>query len=167
MASLVLLVAITAFLIFLLFLSIKRVGDGEHGVVFHMGAPRGGKRGPGFVFLTPFLESMTRVDVRPRTTDVTVRERTLDGCRVEVEVVVRYRVFDPERSVIAVENHARATRQVMEPALRSRISQTNLDELINQIESVNQDLENVTDELTSPWGVEIMGVRVESVRTDR
>jgi regulator of protease activity HflC (stomatin/prohibitin superfamily) len=167
MVTLIFLLAVTAFLIFLLFLSVKPLGEGEYGVVFHSGAPRGGKRGPGLVFLTPFLESMTRVDVRPRTVGLVVKEWSLDGTRAEVEVTVRYRVSDPERSVVAAGDYVRSTERVMRSALGDMISRTNAGELAASVESINRDLRNTANELTSPWGVEIMGLRVEAVRQDR
>ena len=166
MVSLIFLLAVTALLIFLLFISVKLLGDEEYGVIFHSGSPRGGKRGPGLVFLTPFVESVTRVDVRPRTTGLTVKEWSPDGTRVEVEVTVRYRVSDPERSVVAAGDYVRSTERVVRSALGDLISRTNADEIAANVESITTDLRNTANELTSPWGVEIMGLRVEAVTAE-
>lgn len=167
MVALAFMLAVTALLVFLLLLSVKPLGEGEYAVIFHSGAPRGGKRGPGLVFLTPFVESMTRVDVRPRTTALTVREWTPDGKRAEVEVTVRYRVSDPERSVLATGDYVRSTERVMRATLGDMISRARAGRIAANVEDLNRDLQNATRELTAPWGVEIMGLRVESVRTIR
>ena len=164
MLPLIFLIGLTALLVFLLFLSVKRLGDGEYGVVFRTGRPQWGKPGPGFVFMTPFVESLARVDVRPRTVELEVREWTPDGVRVAVEVTVGYRVSDPERSVVAVGDYAQATEWVLQSALGSAIASTNAPELAANVESLSADLERTTTELTRPWGVEIMGLRVEAVR---
>ncbi len=166
MASIALLVAVVVIIVSLLVVSVRRIGEHEYGVIFRMGRVRGGVEGPGVVLLVPFLDALTRVNMRPQTLNVLVENTSsADGFPVEVEATVHYRVFDPEKSVTEVDDYRVATEEVVRSFLRSLISQNRLDEIGYGIESLNEDLQNTTEMLTGTWGVEILQLEANAVRT--
>ena len=154
---------IVVVVLILLPMSIKIVKEYERGVVFRLGRLVGAK-GPGLVFIIPFIDSMQRVDLRVVTMDVPSQEIiTRDNVTVRVNAVVYFRVVDPEASVIKVLDHIRATSQISQTTLRNVVGQSELDELLTEREKLNQALQKIIDEHTDPWGVKVSTVEIKEV----
>ncbi|MGD9116650.1 MAG: slipin family protein [Dehalococcoidia bacterium] len=147
----------------LLPMTIKIVKEYERGVIFRLGRLVGAK-GPGLFFIIPFIDSMTRVDLRVVTMDVPSQEViTKDNVTVRVNAVAYFRVVDPEASVVKVLDHIRATSQISQTTVRNVLGQSELDELLTQREKLNQSLTKIIDEHTDPWGVKVSTVEIKEV----
>lgn len=143
--------------------SIRIVQEYERGVIFRLGRVVGGK-GPGLFFVVPIIDRMFRVDLRTVTLDVPSQEAiTQDNVTVKVNAVVYFRVINPEDSVIQVEDFRRATWQIAQTSLRNVIGQSSLDELLQNREQINEQLQNIIDEATEPWGVKVSIVEIKDV----
>lgn len=159
----VLIVAIIILLLILLSSAIRILREYEVGVVFRLGRYIG-SRGPGFVMIIPGVEKMVRVDKRTRTIDVPPQDViTKDNVPVKVNAVLYFRIVDPAKSVIEVENYRYATLQISQTTLRSILGQAELDELLSKREKINRELADVIDELTDPWGVKVTVVEIKDV----
>ncbi|MBK5256866.1 MAG: slipin family protein [Vicinamibacteria bacterium] len=135
----------------------------ERGVIFRLGKLVGAK-GPGLVILIPFVDRMVKVDLRIVTTDVPKQEMmTRDNVPVSVDAVVYFRVMDPEAAIVRVENFLKASSLIAQTTLRSVIGQSELDELLSQREKINQQLQEIIDRQTDPWGVKVSAVEVKDV----
>jgi regulator of protease activity HflC (stomatin/prohibitin superfamily) len=145
--------------------AIKIVKEYERGVIFRLGrVRRGGAKGPGLFLLVPFVDKMEKVDLRTVTMDVPPQDViTRDNVPARVNAVVYFRVMDPNKSVIEVENHVLATSQISQTTLRSVLGQKDLDDLLTDRESVNEELQSIIDEQTDPWGVKASVVEVKDV----
>ena len=156
--------AVIAFAIFVLITSaIKVVQEYERGVIFRLGRVVGVK-GPGIIFLIPFIDRMVKIDLRTITLDVPSQEAiTRDNVTIKVNAVVYFRVIDPERSVVAIEDYQKATWQIAQTSLRSVMGQSDLDELLIRRDEVNQKLQQIIDEQTEPWGIKVSIVEVKDV----
>ena len=144
-------------------MSIKIVTEYERGVIFRLGRLVGA-RGPGLFFIIPFVDRMTKVDLRVITMDVPSQEViTKDNVTVRVNAVVYFRVVDPEASVVKVLDHIRATSQISQTTLRNVLGQSELDELLASREKLNQMLQKIIDEHTDPWGVKVSTVEIKEV----
>lgn len=165
MSLLVLIVAISGAVVVLLAFSVRRIGEGESGVIFRTGRLRGVEEGPGIVFLIPFVDTMTRVDRSPRTIGVTVGDvATDDGLRVGIDASVRYRIVDPARSLTEVADLDSAMREMITFALRDMISKTHLDEIDVQLSTVGDDPRHAFGQTDDPRGIEIVGFEAGPVR---
>lgn len=143
--------------------AIKIVQEYERGVIFRLGRLVGA-RGPGLFFLIPFVERMQKVDLRVVTLDVPSQEViTKDNVTVKVNAVVFLRVVDPDASVVKVFDHRVATFQMAQTTMRSVLGQSDLDELLAQRDKLNQILQKIIDEATSPWGVKVTAVELKDV----
>jgi regulator of protease activity HflC (stomatin/prohibitin superfamily) len=150
-------------LLFLLLSSVRVVQEYERGVIFRLGRFIGAK-GPGIFLLIPFLDRMIKIDLRVVTLDVPTQEAiSKDNVTIKVNAVVYFRVIDPGKAVIQVEDYRRATWQIAQTTLRNVIGQSELDELLAHREKVNQDLQKIIDEQTEPWGVKVSLVEVKDV----
>jgi len=150
-------------LLILLPMSVKIVPEYERGVLFRLGRLVG-QRGPGFFLIIPFVDKMTKVDLRVVTMDVPSQEViTKDNVTVRVNAVVFFRVVDPEASVVRVLDHIRATSQISQTTLRNILGQSELDELLTAREKLNQMLQRIIDEHTDPWGVKVSTVEIKEV----
>ena len=156
--------AVLALLLIMLFTAtVKVVQEYERGVVFRLGRYVGA-RGPGLILLIPALERMVKVDLRVITMDVPSQEViTRDNVTVKVNAVVYFRVMDPIKSVVQVENYLYATSQEAQTTLRSILGQAHLDELLSERERLAAVLQQVIDEHTDPWGVKVTQVAVKAV----
>ena len=144
-------------------MAIKIVKEYERGVIFRLGRLVGA-RGPGLFIIIPFVDSMTKVDLRVVTMDVPSQEViTRDNVTVRVNAVVYFRVVDPEASVVKVLDHIRATSQISQTTLRNVLGQSELDELLASREKLNQMLQKIIDEHTDPWGVKVSTVEIKEV----
>jgi regulator of protease activity HflC (stomatin/prohibitin superfamily) len=134
--------------------AIRILREYERGVIFRLGKLLGAK-GPGLIFLIPIVDRMVRMDLRVVTISVEKQEvMTRDNVPVTVDAVVYFRVVDPQSAVVKVENFLKAT---------SLMSQTTLDDLLSQRESINLKLQEIIDRQTEPWGVKVTAVEVKDV----
>jgi regulator of protease activity HflC (stomatin/prohibitin superfamily) len=144
--------------------AIKVVKEYERGVIFRLGRVQGGPKGPGLFILLPLVDRMVKIDLRTVTMDVPPQDIiTRDNVPARVNAVVYFRVTDPNRSVIEVENHVLATSQISQTTLRSVLGQKDLDELLTNREEINEELQRIIDEQTDPWGVKVSVVEVKDV----
>ncbi len=158
------LVIVAIFVISLIISAIKVVKEYERGVIFRVGRVRGGPKGPGLFILLPFIDKMVKVDLRTVTMDVPPQDViTRDNVPARVNAVVYFRVVDPNRSVLEVENHVLATSQISQTTLRSVLGQKDLDNLLINREEINEELQNIIDEQTDPWGIKVSVVEVKDV----
>jgi regulator of protease activity HflC (stomatin/prohibitin superfamily) len=148
---------------FFMLTSIRVLNEYERGVIFRFGRIMGA-RGPGLILLIPLAEKMVRVDLRTITLDVPSQDAiTRDNVTVKVNAVVYFRVVDPNRAVIEVENYLLATSKLAQTTLRSVMGQVELDELLSQREAINHKLQTILDTQTEPWGVKVANVEVKQI----
>jgi regulator of protease activity HflC (stomatin/prohibitin superfamily) len=144
--------------------AIKVVKEYERGVIFRLGRVQGGPKGPGLFILLPFIDNMVKIDLRTVTMDVPPQDViTRDNVPARVNAVVYFRVVDPNKSVIEVENHVLATSQISQTTLRSVLGQKDLDSLLTNRDEINDQLQTIIDEQTDPWGIKVSVVEVKDV----
>jgi len=135
------------------FSAVKILDEYERGVVFRLGK-YSGVRGPGLILLVPGLEKMVKVDLRVVTMDVPSQDIiSKDNVTLKVNGVVYFKVSNPDRAIISVENYYHATAQIAQTTLRSVIGQYELDEILAHRDMINNKLAEILDELTGPWGI--------------
>jgi regulator of protease activity HflC (stomatin/prohibitin superfamily) len=162
--SAIVVVIIAIFVAGILISSIKVVKEYERGVIFRVGRVRGGPKGPGLFILLPAIDRMVKVDLRIVTMDVPPQDViTRDNVPARVNAVVYFRVIDPNKSVLEVENHVLATSQISQTTLRSVLGQKDLDNLLINREEINDELQRIIDEQTDPWGIKVSVVEVKDV----
>ena len=143
--------------------TVKILKEYERGVIFRLGRLLGTK-GPGFFLIIPFVDQMTKRDLRVVTMDVTPQEViTRDNITVRVNAVIYFRVVNPEDSVVNVNDYIRATSQIAQTTLRNVLGQSELDELLVQREKLNMMLQKIIDEHTDPWGIKVATVEIKEV----
>ena len=149
--------------VFILANAVKVLQEYDRGVVFRLGRFVG-VRGPGLVLLIPIIERMVRVSLRVVTFDVPPQDViTKDNVSVKVNAVLYFRVMEPSKSVIEVQDYMYATSQVAQTTLRSVLGETELDELLAAREKLNRKLQQIIDEQTDPWGIKVSLVEVKHV----
>src|SRR5215204_1169028 len=162
--SAIVVVIIVIFIAGILISAIKVVKEYERGVIFRLGRVRGGPKGPGLFILLPGVDKMVKVDLRIVTLDVPPQDIiTRDNVPARVNAVVYFRVVDPNRSVLEIENHVLATSQISQTTLRSVLGQKDLDNLLINREEINEELQRIIDEQTDPWGIKVSVVEVKDV----
>jgi len=158
------LLSLLILLVVILTAAIKILPEWERGVILRLGRLSSPK-GPGLIVIIPFIDRLIRVSIRVVTLDVPQqRVITLDNVTIEVDAVVFYRVVDPAKSVVAVEDFRRASFFVTQTTLRNVIGQSEMDELLARRERINEKLQVIIDEATEPWGVKVGAVEVRDVR---
>lgn len=161
--NIVIIFAVAIFAIIILAAAIRIVNEYERGVVFRLGRYVG-VRGPGLIFLIPFIERMVKVDLRVVTMDVPRQECiTLDTVTVKVDAVVYFRVVRPEDAVLNVEQYIRATSLLSQTTLRNVVGQSELEDLLAHRDKINERLQRLIDEGTEPWGIKVSMVEVRDV----
>ena len=161
--SLFIIVAILLIILMVLASTIKIVKEYERGVVFRLGRLVG-PRGPGLILLVPFIERMQKIDLRTVTLDIPAQEViTRDNVTVRVNAVAYFRVLDPNAAIVNVTDYNRATSQIAQTTLRSVLGQSTLDDLLSEREKINEQLQQIIDEQTEPWGVKVSIVEVKDV----
>jgi regulator of protease activity HflC (stomatin/prohibitin superfamily) len=136
----------------------------ERGVVFRLGRLMSTPKGPGLVLIIPFIDRLQRISLRVVTMDVPPQDIiTRDNVSVKVNAVVYYRVFDPNKAVVEVEDYDFATAQLAQTTLRSVLGQAELDELLAERDKINSELQNILDRLTDAWGIKVSAVEVKHV----
>jgi regulator of protease activity HflC (stomatin/prohibitin superfamily) len=146
-----------------LFMAIKVLNEYERGVIFRLGRVIDHK-GPGLIILVPVIDRMVRVSLRTVAMDVPSQDViTRDNVSVKVSAVIYFRVMDPTKAVIEVENYLYATSQLAQTTLRSVCGQSELDDLLAEREKVNLEIQEILDRHTGPWGVKVSMVEVKHI----
>jgi regulator of protease activity HflC (stomatin/prohibitin superfamily) len=152
-----------AFLLLLLSASVRVLKEYERGVVFRLGRLIG-PRGPGLFLLIPVVDRMVRVSLRTIAFDVPPQDViTKDNVSVKVNAVVYFRVMNPERAIVEVEDYLYATSQLAQTTLRSVLGETELDQLLAERDTINARLQAILDEATDAWGIKVSAVEVKHV----
>jgi regulator of protease activity HflC (stomatin/prohibitin superfamily) len=143
--------------------AVKVLREYERGVIFRLGRCIG-QKGPGLILLIPIIDKMVKIPLRTVTMDVPSQDViTRDNVSVKVNAVVYFRVLDPTKAVLQVENYLYATSQIAQTTLRSTLGESELDELLSKREKINQELQMVIDRHTEPWGIKVSTVEVKNV----
>jgi regulator of protease activity HflC (stomatin/prohibitin superfamily) len=163
-AALIAIAAVVVLLLLLLSASIRVAREYERGVIFRLGRLHSPPKGPGLFFLIPIIDKMVRVDLRTVTLNIPPQEViTKDNVPVRVNAVAYFRIIDPEKAIVQVENFMVATSQISQTTLRSVLGQHVLDELLAERDKINAILQEIIDEATSPWGIKVSIVEVKDV----
>ena len=150
----------------LVFASIKVLYEYERGVVFFLGRFQAVK-GPGLIIVVPVIQQMKRVDLRTVVMDVPSQDViSRDNVSVKVDAVVYFRVIEPERAIIQVEDYYTATSQLAQTTLRSVLGQHELDEMLAGRDELNRDIQNILDSETDIWGIKVSNVEIKRVDLD-
>ncbi len=150
----------------LLFSAFRVLREYERGVVFLLGKFYSIK-GPGLIILIPVVQQMVRVDLRTLVLDIPTQDLiTRDNVSVKVNAVLYFRVVDPERAIINVEDYMEATGQLAQTTLRSVLGQHELDELLAERDKLNIDLQKILDQQTDQWGIKVSNVEIKHVDID-
>jgi regulator of protease activity HflC (stomatin/prohibitin superfamily) len=160
-----------AALLFLLSSLARVLREYERAVIFRLGRSAraifnlGGQgNGPGVVFLLPLVDRMVKVSLQTVALDVPPQDViTRDNVSIKVSAVIYFRVVDPERAVIAVQDYLYATSQISQTTLRSVLGQVELDDLLSARDKINQQLQRIIDEHTEPWGIKVANVEVKQI----
>ena len=144
--------------------SLRILNEYERAVIFRLGRSITIPKGPGMMILIPLLDKMVRVDLRTVTFDVPPQDViTRDNVTLKVNAVIYFRVVDPLKSVVAIENYLFATSQLAQTTLRSVLGQVELDELLSSRETLNLKLQGILDQQTEPWGIKVSHVEVKQI----
>jgi regulator of protease activity HflC (stomatin/prohibitin superfamily) len=144
--------------------SIKILNEYERGVIFRLGKLLPEPKGPGLIFVFAPIDRMVRVSLRTVVLDVPPQDIiTHDNVSVKVNAVVYFRVLEPRRAIVEVENYLYATSQLAQTTLRSVLGQAELDDLLAQRERLNHELQRILDTRTDPWGIKVSAVEVKHV----
>ncbi|MDR1886174.1 MAG: slipin family protein [Synergistaceae bacterium] len=155
--------AVGVLILFILLAGIKVVPEFQRLVIFRLGR-LSGYSGPGIVFVIPMIDRALRVDLRVVTLDVPVQEViTRDNVPIKVNAVVYFRVLDPSRSMVEVEDYILATSQLSQTTLRSVIGRAELDEVLSARDKINIELQQIIDDRTDPWGIKVSAVEVKEL----
>ncbi|KAA2238477.1 slipin family protein [Chitinophaga agrisoli] len=159
-------IVIIVFAVLILGNAIRILREYERAVVFRLGrlTTANGVRGPGLILLIPLIDKMVRVSLRTVVMDVPPQDViTQDNVSIKVNAVVYFRVIQPNKAVVEVENFLMATSQLSQTTLRSVLGQSELDDLLSQREKINQKLQQIIDAHTEPWGVKVSNVEVKQI----
>jgi regulator of protease activity HflC (stomatin/prohibitin superfamily) len=157
---------LVVFLIIIASASIKILREYERGVIFRLGRLIGAK-GPGVIFIIPGVDKLLRISLRTVALEIPPQDViTRDNVSLKVNAVVYFRVLDPNKAVVEVENYLYATSQLAQTTLRSVIGQSLLDELLSQRDKINVDLQDMIDKHTEPWGIKVSLVEIKQVDLD-
>src|SRR5215213_907702 len=153
-----------AVVLFYLVTSIQILTEYERGVIFRLGKLLPHPKGPGVIFVFRPIDRIVRLSLRTLVHDVPPQDViTRDNVSVKVSAVLYFRVMDPRRAIVEVENYIYATSQLAQTTLRSVLGQVELDDLLSQRERLNQQLQQILDQHTDPWGIKISAVEVKHV----
>jgi regulator of protease activity HflC (stomatin/prohibitin superfamily) len=157
------LIVIAILVVIFLAASLRIVPEYQRAVIFRLGRVIGAK-GPGLFILIPIIDRMVKVDLRTVTLDVPTQDIiTKDNVSVSVDAVVYFRVVDPVRAIVEVENYQYATSQIAQTTLRSVCGSVELDELLSERERLNLQLQEIIDRQTDPWGVKVVAVELKRI----
>lgn len=151
------------FLIIIAAVAIKILREYERGVIFRLGRLIGAK-GPGLIFIIPGVDKLLRMSLRTVALEIPPQDViTRDNVSIKVNVVVYFRVLDPNKAVVEIENYLYATSQLAQTTLRSVIGQSQLDELLSERDKINLQLQDILDRQTEPWGIKVSLVETKQV----
>jgi regulator of protease activity HflC (stomatin/prohibitin superfamily) len=151
------------FLVIIAAAAIKILREYERGVIFRLGRLIGAK-GPGLVFIIPGVDKLLRISLRTVALEIPPQDViTRDNVSLKVNAVVYFRVIDPNRAVVEIQNYLYATSQLAQTTLRSVIGQSQLDELLSERDKVNLQLQDILDKHTEPWGIKVSLVETKQV----
>ncbi len=151
------------FLLIILANSIRILREYERGVIFRLGRLIGVK-GPGLILLIPLIDRMVKVSLRTVVMDVPSQDViTKDNVSIKVNAVVYFRVMQPDKAIVEVENYLFATSQLSQTTLRSILGQSELDELLSERDKINRELQKIIDHQTEPWGIKVSNVEVKHI----
>ncbi|HBE43166.1 MAG TPA: hypothetical protein DDW27_18590 [Bacteroidales bacterium] len=151
------------FLLMILASAIRVLREYDRGVIFRLGRLIGAK-GPGLILLIPVIDRMVKVSLRTVVMDVPTQDViTKDNVSIKVNAVVYFRVMQPTKAIVEVENYLFATSQLSQTTLRSILGQSELDELLSQREKINRELAVIIDHQTEPWGIKVSNVEVKHI----
>jgi regulator of protease activity HflC (stomatin/prohibitin superfamily) len=154
------------FLIIIASASIKILREYERGVIFRLGRLIGAK-GPGVIFIIPGVDKLLRISLRTVALEIPPQDViTRDNISIRVNAVVYFRVVDPNKAVVQIENYLYATSQLAQTTLRNIIGQSQLDELLSERDKINLDLQDMIDKHTEPWGIKVSLVEIKQVDLD-
>jgi regulator of protease activity HflC (stomatin/prohibitin superfamily) len=157
------LIVIAILVVIFLATALKIVPEYQRAVIFRLGRVIGAK-GPGLFILVPIIDRMVKVDLRTVTLDVPTQDIiTRDNVSVSVDAVVYFRVVDPVKAIVEVENYLYATSQIAQTTLRSVCGSVELDELLSEREKLNLQLQEIIDRQTDPWGVKVVAVELKRI----
>ncbi len=157
------LIPVVVFVLFLLGNMIKVLREYERGVIFRLGR-LAGVRGPGIIILIPFVEKMVKVGLRTVAFDVPPQDIiTRDNVSMKVNAVLYFRVVDPAKAIVEVEDFMYATSQLAQTTLRSVLGEAELDDLLANRDEINHKLQDILDKLTDSWGIKVSMVEVKHV----
>ena len=146
--------------------SIKVLREYERGVTFTLGRFTSVK-GPGLIILIPFIQTMNRVDLRTLVVDVPTQDViSKDNVSVKVNAVIYFRIVEPSKAIIQVENYMAATSQLAQTTLRSVLGKHELDEMLSERDKLNTDLQEILDSQTDAWGIKVANVEIKHVDID-
>ena len=157
-------VFIIIIVVFFLASAIKILNEYERGVIFRLGRVLGAPKGPGLIILIPILDRMTKVSLRTVVLDIPPQDViTRDNVTIKVNAVVYFRVMDPQKAILDVENYLYATSQLSQTTLRSVLGQAELDDLLSHRDQINEKLQEILDTHTESWGIKVSNVEVKNV----
>jgi len=157
-------IVVLAVLVLYVVSSIKVLAEYERGVVFRLGKLLPQPKGPGVILVFAPIDRMVKVSLRTVVFDVPPQDViTRDNVSVKVNAVLYFRVMDPRRAIVEVENYHYATSQLAQTTLRSVLGQVDLDDLLSQRERLNVELQHILDQRTDPWGIKVSAVEVKHV----
>jgi len=157
---------VLALVIVILFNTIKILKEYERGVIFFLGRFYKVK-GPGLIILIPFIQTMTKVDLRVIVMDVPTQDViSRDNVSVKVNAVIYFRIVDPEKAIIQVANVFEATSQLSQTTLRSILGQHELDDMLAERDKLNSDIQAILDQRTENWGIKVANVEIKHVDLD-
>ena len=154
---------VIGFIVIILASAIRILREYERAVIFRLGRLIA-QKGPGLIILIPIIDRMEKVSLRLVAMDVPPQDViTVDNVSVQVNAVVYFRVMDPNKAIVEVENYLFATSQLSQTTLRSVLGQVELDELLAEREKINDQLQSIIDEHTDPWGIKVSLVELKHV----
>ena len=157
-------VFILVLVVFFLASAIKILNEYERGVIFRLGRVLGAPKGPGLIILIPIIDKMVKVSLRTVVLDIPPQDViTRDNVTIKVNAVVYFRVVDPLKAIIDVENFLYATSQLAQTTLRSVLGQAELDDLLSRRDQLNEKLQEILDTHTESWGIKVSNVEVKNV----
>ncbi len=157
-------ITIVVIILLFLFASIKILNEYERAVVFRLGRVMSAPKGPGIIIIIPVIDRFVRISLRTIVQDVPKQDViTRDNVTVKVNAVVYFRVIEPLKSVIEVENYLYATSQLSQTTLRSVCGQAELDELLAKREEVSSHIQDILDRQTEPWGIKVSAVELKHI----
>jgi regulator of protease activity HflC (stomatin/prohibitin superfamily) len=163
MDGFVFIIVLVALLLAFLSSAIRILREYERGVVFSLGRYTGVK-GPGLIIIIPFIQQMVRVDLRTLVLDVPSQDViSRDNVSVRVNAVIYFRVIDPDKATIQVENFMQATSELSQTTLRSVLGKHDLDEMLSERDKLNVDIQEILDRQTDAWGIKVQNVEIKHV----